>query len=564
MRWCLLAVALLLGACDQLTPPERNETPQSSTPGLVGSAARGAELAQRVCAECHGLDGVLAQGGAPFIAGLKQEYLVKTMLDYRQGGRHHAVMMERAQALDSLQLADVTAYYSALETPWRGAVADRQSRAVLDDAAAREAAAHIVTGCKSCHSRASEQQQDQPIPSLDGMPLEYFLPALSAYAEGRRSNDTMQMFKDRLSEAERYRLGAYYAARRPQVQQAAAIGSPQRGRSLAQACAGCHGLDGNSLNPHMPNLAGQPAVYLRKAIADYRDGRRQSPLMAGVVDRLQDKDITDLAAYYTRQRAQSALHVNLDTMHQFDVEVDGRRAAAACESCHGETRPKGVPRLNGQSVEYLVHATLTYQRGERKHPAMGQIPAFYSDIQIEQAAFYYATRPVANETRPAVEIDAQALHACSNCHGEQGISADPTQTPNLAGQDPQYLLQALQAYARGERQHEGMQNAVAKLDLAQLETYADYFAALPAQAVKTFLPDAPQDIVDGRCSMCHLERGTVSTPGVPRLAGQLESYMIAALKDYRDHRRDHAGMTAMSDVLSLMEIQAVAAYYARQ
>jgi cytochrome c553 len=47
-----------------------------------------------------------------------------------------------------------------------------------------------------------------------------------------------------------------------------------------------------------PNLAGQNAAYLEKQMKDYRDGRRQDPIMASMATALSDTDIADLAAYY--------------------------------------------------------------------------------------------------------------------------------------------------------------------------------------------------------------------------------------------------------------------------
>ena len=70
------------------------------------------------------------------------------------------------------------------------------------------------------------------------------------------------------------------------------------GKAKAATCAACHGQSGISNNPEWPNLAGQKAVYLKKQIIAFRDGQRQSALMAPMVKPLSDKDAEDLAAYY--------------------------------------------------------------------------------------------------------------------------------------------------------------------------------------------------------------------------------------------------------------------------
>lgn len=78
----------------------------------------------------------------------------------------------------------------------------------------------------------------------------------------------------------------------------AAAADAARGRELAGPCRVCHGLDGVGAQPGMPHLAGQPAEYLAKALADYRDGRREDPQMSIMAATLSDADIADLAAWY--------------------------------------------------------------------------------------------------------------------------------------------------------------------------------------------------------------------------------------------------------------------------
>ena len=78
----------------------------------------------------------------------------------------------------------------------------------------------------------------------------------------------------------------------------AAGGSPTAGQQKAKVCEACHGLDGKSVDPSYPNLAGQHRSYLVKALGDYRAGRRQNAIMAGFATSLSDDDIEDLAAWF--------------------------------------------------------------------------------------------------------------------------------------------------------------------------------------------------------------------------------------------------------------------------
>lgn len=64
-------------------------------------------------------------------------------------------------------------------------------------------------------------------------------------------------------------------------------------------CQTCHGLDGIGKLPDAPHLAGQPAVYLERALRAYRSGERRNEVMAVAAKSLSDADIRDLAAYFS-------------------------------------------------------------------------------------------------------------------------------------------------------------------------------------------------------------------------------------------------------------------------
>lgn len=78
-----------------------------------------------------------------------------------------------------------------------------------------------------------------------------------------------------------------------------AAGDVTAGRQKALMCQTCHGLDGKAKIPQAPNLAGQSDTYLVKTLKDYRSGARKDDMMSLVAPALKDKDIDDLAAYYS-------------------------------------------------------------------------------------------------------------------------------------------------------------------------------------------------------------------------------------------------------------------------
>ena len=82
----------------------------------------------------------------------------------------------------------------------------------------------------------------------------------------------------------------------------AASGDASVGKKKATPCTACHGAEGVSPSPDFPNLAGQYADYLETALRHYKNGKRKNPIMSEQVKNLSNKDIMDLAAYYSSQR----------------------------------------------------------------------------------------------------------------------------------------------------------------------------------------------------------------------------------------------------------------------
>jgi cytochrome c553 len=68
----------------------------------------------------------------------------------------------------------------------------------------------------------------------------------------------------------------------------------------------------------------------------------------------------------------------------------------------------------------------------------------------------------------------------------------------------------------------------------------------------------------GMCAACHGERGVAVAPGVPNLAAQRYDYLLDAMHQYRDGRRDVAVMRAALGPLSERQLEALAHWYAAQ
>ncbi len=69
--------------------------------------------------------------------------------------------------------------------------------------------------------------------------------------------------------------------------------------AIVLVCAPCHGFDGRSVNVEIPNLAGQPGIYLREQLLAFRAGTRRHPQMKGLARGLTDREINELVGYFS-------------------------------------------------------------------------------------------------------------------------------------------------------------------------------------------------------------------------------------------------------------------------
>lgn len=160
---------------------------------------------------------------------------------------------------------------------------------------------------------------------------------------------------------------------------AQAAGDAAAGKTKSAACAACHGMDGNSVNPQWPRLAGQSEQYIVKQLADFKEGRRKDPLMSGNAMGLSEQDMQDLGAYYAQQ---TAGHGQADPdLVKLGGEIyragNKETGLAACMSCHGpagEGNPAAnFPALRGQHAPYTEKQLSDFKSGQRSNDQPGKM-----------------------------------------------------------------------------------------------------------------------------------------------------------------------------------------------
>jgi len=181
------------------------------------------------------------------------------------------------------------------------------------------------------------------------------------------------------------------------VSPAWAGGDAASGKEKSTTCAGCHGADGNSVNPEWPKLAGQGDNYLDKQMQDFKSGARTNAMMAPMVAALSEQDMANLSAFYASQTVQagSADEKLVDLGQKIYRGGNPASGVAACIGCHAPTGAgnpaAGFPSLSGQHAKYVENQLNAFKSGERSNDAgkmMRIIASKMSEKEIKAVASY--------------------------------------------------------------------------------------------------------------------------------------------------------------------------------
>jgi len=178
-----------------------------------------------------------------------------------------------------------------------------------------------VTPCFPCHGLEGAGDSAGAFPRMAGQPGYYLYKQLLDYAAGTRPNEVMGPIAKQLTDKQAEDVAAWYAAAKapyapvpeiPEDVRALAEGInrnglPERG---VQACALCHGAEGQGFPPGIPALMGQYAPYTELQLRLWKEGKRHNdPLgvMSTIARALNDEEIRALALYFETRRPGGAV-----------------------------------------------------------------------------------------------------------------------------------------------------------------------------------------------------------------------------------------------------------------
>jgi cytochrome c553 len=143
-----------------------------------------------------------------------------------------------------------------------------------------------------------------------------------------------------------------------------AFADAEAGKAKAAVCVACHGPDGNSTNPTVPSIAGQPAQAVSTQLFQFREGNRKDPQMSPMAAQLSNADMNDLAAYFAAQKMTPPKHQTAPANAAAGAELAKKQN---CTQCHGPALLglQHIPRIAGQQLEYLRAQLKGFKAGTR-------------------------------------------------------------------------------------------------------------------------------------------------------------------------------------------------------
>jgi cytochrome c553 len=183
------------------------------------------------------------------------------------------------------------------------------------------------------------------------------------------------------------------------------------------ACTACHGLEGRATNSgYYPRIAGKPAGYLYNQLVNFREGRRQYPLMTYMVDHLSDAYLLEMSQYFAGLRppypAAQIINVSpavIERGRLLAASGDPAKGVPACIACHAKTLTgvmPSIPGLLGLPRDYLNAQFGAWKNGARRTPApdcMAQIAARMTVEDISAVSAWLASQPVPSDASPVSE-----------------------------------------------------------------------------------------------------------------------------------------------------------------
>ena len=182
------------------------------------------------------------------------------------------------------------------------------------------------------------------------------------------------------------------------------------------ACTSCHAKKDVN-DQYFPRISGKPAGYLYNQLTNFRDGRRQFPMMTYLVDHMSDAYLHDIATYFAAEHLPSpppqptdASAAVLERGRVLVMLGDPGLKVPACIACHGQQLTgvtPSIPGLLGLPRDYINAQLGAWRSKTRRAHApdcMGTIANRLTLPDVAAISSWLGLQPVPPEARPASDI----------------------------------------------------------------------------------------------------------------------------------------------------------------
>lgn len=175
-----------------------------ATSATAADIEAGSQKAQ-TCLGCHGAPGLRNPGPVyqiPMVGGQHASYIVSALKAYKNNERNHPTMKAQAASLSDEDMADIAAFFAAMDSNSRPSLSSKELIAKGKEKAA---------ACAACHGATGDAASDQ-FPKLAGQYKSYLIQSLKDYRSGDRANLIMGGQAKGLTIRDIEALSAYFAS----------------------------------------------------------------------------------------------------------------------------------------------------------------------------------------------------------------------------------------------------------------------------------------------------------------------------------------------------------------
>ncbi|MBC7945130.1 MAG: c-type cytochrome [Burkholderiales bacterium] len=216
------------------------------------------------------------------------------------------------------------------------------------------------------------------------------------------------------------------------------------------ACAVCHGKQGEGIakSEYYPRLAGKPAGYLYNQLRNFRELRREVPIMTYMVAYMSDGYLHEIAEHYSQLQppypapATGFSDQELARGEALVRKGDAGKNIPACSACHGKSltgMEPTIPGLIGLNREYIVAQLGAWKTGQRhaaRPDCMAQIANRLSPQDVSAVSAYLTTQRATANPMPALARSAKLPLDCGVVPGaSSAVPESSSAVPSASGGD---------------------------------------------------------------------------------------------------------------------------------